>query len=137
IDLAIPYAYTAFGPNRGFLPEDFQYRKIKIIPLDRERMVARFAPGIDIPLRPFFGSMGVAPPESHGRVDSAPPGVHAGNMDNKELVAGTTLLLPVHAKGALVESGDGHAGHGNGGVDNSALEMPLRGTPRFILHHCT
>src|SRR5215469_9174236 len=88
IDLAIPYAYNGFGPNRGFLPEDFPYRKIKIIPLDKERMIATFAPGIEIPLHPFFGSMGVAPPESFGRVDSAPPGVHAGNMDNKELVAG-------------------------------------------------
>src|SRR5438270_4669771 len=86
IDLAIPYAYNAFGVGRGFLPEDFPYAKMKIIPLDRERMVAKFAPGIDIPLHPFFGSMGVAPPESYGKVDSAPPGVHAGNMDNKELV---------------------------------------------------
>src|SRR5215468_113875 len=64
IDLAIPYAYNGFGPNRGFLPEDFPYRKIKIIPLNQERMLADFAPGIAIPLRPFFGSMGVAPPES-------------------------------------------------------------------------
>src|SRR5499433_1778070 len=79
IDLAIPYAYNAFGPTRGFLPEDFQYRKIKIIPLDRERMLAKFAPGIEIPLRPFFGSMGVAPPEVYGRIDSAPPSLHAGN----------------------------------------------------------
>src|SRR5260370_28261705 len=98
IDLAIPYAYNAFGPTRGFLPEDFPYRKMRIIPLDRQRMVAEFAPGIEIPLHPFFGSMGVAPPEAFGRIDSAPPGIHAGNMDNKELVAGTTLYLPVPAK---------------------------------------
>jgi acetamidase/formamidase len=137
IDLAIPYAYNAFGPNRGFLPEDFQYRKIKIIPLDRERMVAKFAPGIEIPLHPFFGSMGVAPPESHGRVDSAPPGVHAGNMDNKELVAGTILYLPVHAKGALFEIGDGHAGQGNGEVDITALETSLTGTLQFVVHKGT
>jgi len=62
IELAIPYAYNAFGPARGFLPEDFPYRKMKIIPLDQERMVAKFAAGIEIPLHPFFGSMGVAPP---------------------------------------------------------------------------
>jgi len=93
IELAIPYAYHGFGPNRGFLPEDFPYRKIKTIPLDKQRMIATFAPGIEIPLRPFFGSMGVAPPESFGRIDSAPPGVHAGNMHNKELVAGSTLYL--------------------------------------------
>jgi acetamidase/formamidase len=137
IDLAIAYAYNAFGPNRGFLPEDFPYRKIKIIPLDRERMVAKFAPGIEVPLHPFFGSMGVAPPEAHGRVDSAPPGVHAGNMDNKELVAGTTLYLPVHARGALFEVGDGHAGQGNGEVDITALETSLIGTMQFIVRKGT
>jgi acetamidase/formamidase len=137
IDLAIAYAYNGFGPSRGFLPEDFPYRKIKIIPLDRERMVAKFAPGIELPLHPFFGSMGVAPPESYGRIDSAPPGVHAGNMDNKELVAGTTLYLPVHAKGALFEIGDGHAGQGNGEVDITAMETSLVGTLQFIVHKNT
>src|SRR5437660_7637238 len=137
IDLAIPYAYNAFGPARGFLPEDFPYRKIKIIPLDRERMMARFAPGIEIPLHPFFGSMGVAPPESYGRIDSAPPGVHAGNMDNKELVAGTTLYLPVHVRGALFEIGDGHAGQGNGEVDITAMETSLIGKLQFIVHKGT
>ena len=137
IELAIPYAYNAFGPNRGFLPEDFPYRKMKIIPLNRERMVAEFAPGIEIPLHPFFGSMGVAPPETYGRIDSAPPGVHAGNMDNKELVAGTTLYLPVHSKGALFEVGDGHVGQGNGEVDITAMETSLRGTLQFVVHKGT
>src|SRR5438270_10873458 len=60
IRLAIPYAYNAFGAGRGYLPDDFPYSKMKIIPLDETRMVARFAPGIDIPLHPFFGSMGNA-----------------------------------------------------------------------------
>ena len=137
IDLAIAYAYNAFGPNRGFLPEDFLYRKMRIIPLDRDRMIAKFAPGIEIPLHPFFGSMGVAPPEASGRIDSAPPGIHAGNMDNKELVAGTTLYLPVHARGALFEVGDGHAGQGNGEVDITALETSLTGTLQFVVHKGT
>jgi acetamidase/formamidase len=137
IELAIPYAYNAFGPTRGFLPEDFPYRKMKIIPLDRERLVAKFASGIEIPLHPFFGSMGVAPPESYGKVDSAPPGVHAGNMDNKELVAGSALFLPVHARGALFEIGDGHAGQGNGEVDITALETSLIGTVQFVVHKGT
>src|SRR5215475_14260612 len=137
IELAIPYAYNAFGPNRGFLPEDFPYRKMRIIPLNRDRMVAQFAPGIEIPLRPFFGSMGVAPPESYGRIDSAPPGIHAGNMDNKELIAGSTLYLPVHARGALFEIGDGHAGQGNGEVDITALETSLVGTLQFLVHKDT
>jgi acetamidase/formamidase len=137
IDLAIPYAYNAFGINRGFLPEDFPYRKMRIIPLDRDRMMAKFAAGIEIPLHPFFGSMGVAPPEAYGRIDSAPPGIHAGNMDNKELVAGTTLYLPVHARGALFEIGDGHAGQGNGEVDITALETSLTGTVQFLVHKGT
>ena len=96
VKLAIPYAYNAFGPRSGAIPEDFPRSKMRIIPLDEEKMVARFAEGIEVPLRPFFGSMGVAPPEASGRVNSAPPGIHAGNLDNKELVAGTTLFIPVH-----------------------------------------
>jgi acetamidase/formamidase len=128
IRLAIPYAYNAFSPGRGFLPDDFPYAKIRIIPLDERRMVARFAPGIEIPLRPFFGSIGVAPPEVSGRISSAPPWIHAGNLDNKELVAGTTLFVPVHARGALLLVGDGHAGQGNGEVDITALETSLVGT---------
>jgi len=85
-------------------------------------------------LHPFFGSMGVAPPESAGRYDSAPPWMHAGNIDNKEMVAGTTLFIPVHVKGALFEVGDGHAGQGNGEVDITAMETFLTGTFRFIVH---
>ena len=133
IELAIPYAYNAFGPRGGFLREDFPYTRMRIIPLDRSRMVARFAPGIDVPLHPFFGSIGVAPPPSAGRVDSAPPGVHGGNLDNKELVAGTTLYLPVHAPGALLEIGDGHAAQGNGEVDITAIETSLVGTFRLLV----
>lgn len=134
IDLAIPYAYNAFGPSSGFLRDDFPYQRIKIIPLDRETMVAAFAPGIRVPLHPFFGSMGVAPPPAFGRYDSAPPNIMGGNMDDKALVAGTTLFLPVHANGALFEVGDGHAGQGNGEVDITALETSLTGTFEFVLH---
>jgi acetamidase/formamidase len=133
IQLAIPYAYNGFSPNRGFLPEDFPYAKVKIIPLDSKRMVAHFADGIEIPLHPFFGSIGVAPPDSMGRVNSAPPGVHAGNLDNKELVAGSTLYIRVHAPGALLEIGDGHAGQGNGEVDITAMETSLTGTFQLIV----
>jgi acetamidase/formamidase len=133
IELAIPYAYNGFRYGAGFLTDDFPYQRLKIIPLDRERMIARFAPGIEIPLHPFFGSMGVAPPEAFGRYDSAPPTINGGNMDNKELVAGTTLYLPVHARGALFEIGDGHAGQGNGESDITALETSLVGTMEFIV----
>jgi len=134
IELAIPYAYNGFRYGAGLLTDDFPYARMKIIPLDAKKMLAHFAPGIDIPLHPFFGSMGVAPPPDFGRYDSAPPTIHGGNMDNKELVAGTTLYLPVHAKGALFEVGDGHAGQGNGEVDVTALETSLKGTLEFVLH---
>ncbi len=133
IRLAIPYAYNGFRPGSGFLPDDFPYSRIKIVPLDRERMIGHFSDRIEIPLRPFFGSMGVAPPEANGRISSAPPWIHAGNLDNKELVAGTTLYIPVHAPGALFEAGDGHAAQGNGEVDITALETSLTGVFQFIL----
>jgi acetamidase/formamidase len=133
IKLAIPYAYNAFGAGRGYLPDDYPHAKIKIIPLDEKRMVAKFAPGIEIPLHPFFGSMGDAPPESAGRFNSAPPWIMGGNLDNKDLVAGSTLYLPVHAPGALFEVGDGHAGQGDGEVDITALETSLIGTLQFIV----
>ncbi|HUE02364.1 MAG TPA: acetamidase/formamidase family protein [Bryobacteraceae bacterium] len=133
IQLAIPYAYNGFRPGAGFLPDEFPYTRIKIIPLDRGRMIARFAPGIEIPLHPFFGSMGVAPPENLGRISSVPPWFHAGNIDNKEFVAGTTLFIPVHARGALFQVGDGHAGQGNGEVDITALETSLTGVFQFVV----
>jgi len=133
IDLAIPYAYNAFGGKSGFLPEDFGYSRMRMIPLDKQKMLAHFADGIDIPLRPFFGSIGDAPDPALGRLNSAPPGMHAGNLDNKELVAGTTLYIPVHTAGALLEIGDGHAGQGNGEVDITALETSLVGTFQVIV----
>ena len=134
IELAIPYAYNAFRYGAGFLTDDFPYARIKIVPLDTRRMVGKFGPGIEVPLAPFFGSMGVAPPPEFGRYDSAPPTINGGNMDDKALVAGTTLYLPVHAKGALFQAGDGHAAQGNGEVDITALETSLTGTFEFVLH---
>ena len=134
IDLAIPYSYNAFRYGAGFLTDDFPYARMKIVPLDRERMVGKFGPGIEVPLAPFFGSMGVAPPPAFGRYDSAPPTINGGNMDDKALVAGTTLFLPVFVPGALFQAGDGHAAQGNGEVDITALETSLVGTFEFILH---
>jgi acetamidase/formamidase len=78
--------------------------------------------------------MGVAPPAVAGKWNSAPPWIHAGNLDNKELVAGTTLFIPVHVKGALFEIGDGHAAQGNGEVDITAIETSLSGDLQFIVH---
>ena len=125
IDLAIDYGYNGCS---GFLPENCDRSiGIKIIDLDRKTMTATFEPGIVIPLRPFFGSMGVAPDPSAGRASSNPPGRHAGNLDNRELVAGSTLYIPVFVPGALFEVGDGHVAQGDGEVDQTAIETSLRG----------
>jgi acetamidase/formamidase len=130
IALAIPYGYNGC---RGFLPENCSEPSTRIIRLDRGHMVARLDSGITIPLKPFFGSMGDAPPPQAGRVSSNPPGTHAGNLDNKELVAGTTLYIPVHVPGALFEIGDGHAAQGDGEVDQTAIETSLTGRVQLII----
>ncbi|MEO7085058.1 MAG: acetamidase/formamidase family protein [Gemmatimonadaceae bacterium] len=132
---AIDYACNSFGPGSGFLPEDFPgTRRTKIIELDTVRMLGHFSTSVTIPLHPFFGSVGVAPPASMGRLNSAPPGIHAGNLDNKELIAGTALFIPVWTKGALLELGDGHAGQGNGEVDITAMETSLTSRIQLVLH---
>jgi acetamidase/formamidase len=125
ISLPIDYGYNGC---KGFLPENCEPdAPAKILHLDRKKMTAEFAPGIVIPLRPFYGSMGVAPAPEAGRLSSNPPGRHAGNLDNRELVAGSTLYIPVFARGALFEIGDGHAAQGDGEVDQTAIETSLRG----------
>ena len=123
IDLPLDYGYNGCS---GFVRENCS-GGTRIIPIDKTTMTSQFAPGIIIPLRPFFGSMGVAPAPEVGRVSSTPPGTHAGNLDNKELVAGTTLFIPVFVPGALFEVGDGHAAQGDGEVDQTAIETSLRG----------
>jgi len=133
IELPIAYGYNAIGQN-GFLSDEIFDRKMKIIQLDREKMTGKFAEGIEISLHPFFGSMGVAPPKEAGRWNSAPPWIHGGNLDNKDLVAGVSVFIPVHVKGALFEIGDGHAAQGNGEVDITAIETSLKGKLEFIVH---
>ena len=125
IDLAIDYGYNGCS---GFIPSNCD-RAVgsTIIALDRKTMTAELMPGIVLPLKPFFGSMGVAPASELGRVSSNPPGRHAGNLDNKELVAGATLYVPVFVPGALFAVGDGHAAQGDGEVDQTAIETSLRG----------
>jgi acetamidase/formamidase len=125
IDLPIAYGYNGCS---GYVRENCEPgRGQTIIRMDRKKMTAEFPPGVVIPLRPFFGSMGVAPAREVGRVSSNPPSTHAGNLDNKELVAGTTLFIPVHVPGALFQVGDGHAAQGDGEVDQTGLETSLRG----------
>ncbi len=125
IDFPIDYGYNGCS---GFLPENCDRSAgSKLIRFDIKTMTAELFPGIVIPLRPFFGSMGVAPAPELGRVSSTPPGRHAGNIDNRELVAGSTLYIPVFVSGALFEVGDGHAAQGDGEVDQTAIETSLHG----------
>lgn len=133
IHLAIPYAVNTSRPGAGLLPNEFPYVRLKVTPLDAKRNVAKFSAGVEIPLQPFFGVMGAAPPAITGRVSSGPPWMFGGNMDNKELVAGSTVYLPVLAKGALFEVGDGHAGMGDGEVCVTALETSLQGSLQFFV----
>jgi len=105
----------------GEFPKDFPDGQVKYFYLDGDRKIAEFAPGIEIPLRPFPGTLGVARAEP-GRYNAVPPGPYAGNLDNRDLVEGTTLYVPVFVRGALVWTGDSHAAQGNGEVNLTALE---------------
>lgn len=125
IDLPIDYGYNGCS---GFIRENCDStQRQKIFTFDRQAMTTEFKPGIVIPLQPFFGSMGVAPAPELGRVSSNPPHKHAGNLDNRELVAGSTLYIPVFVPGALFQVGDGHAAQGDGEVNQTAIETSLRG----------
>jgi acetamidase/formamidase len=125
VDLAIDYGYNGCS---GFIPANCdRSQQVKIFALDPKRLTSEFNPGIVVPLKPFFGSMGVAPAPELGRVSSNPPGRHAGNLDNRELVTGSTLYIPVFVRGALFSVGDGHATQGDGEVDQTAIETSLRG----------
>jgi acetamidase/formamidase len=132
IGLHYDWGYNFSGPLRGALPDDFPEMHLMHIPLDQKRMVGRLPWGLELPLRPFFGVMAVAPPAAWGSVSTLPPRRNGGNLDNKELVAGTTLYLPVHVDGALFSVGDGHGVQGDGEVCITAIETGLIGT--FELH---
>jgi acetamidase/formamidase len=125
-----PFGVAWFLPELGTLPEDFPYSRYKIVRFNPNG-TADFGSGIRLKLAPFFGSIGVAP--AMGRIPSGPPGTHAGNIDNKELVAGSTLYIPVHVPGGLLSLGDGHAIQGDGEVILSAVETSLRGTVQISL----
>ena len=127
------WGYTRIRPLAGTLPEDFPIHKIWHSGIDRQRGVATLPWGLEIDLAPFFGVMGVAPPPVYGAVTSIVPREFGGNMDLKELVAGTTLYLPVWAPGALFSVGDGHGVQGDGEVCVTALETALSGTFRLSL----
>jgi acetamidase/formamidase len=133
VDLRQNWGWSAIRPFRGTLPEDFPMTKIWRTGIDVNQRVGTLPWGPEIALRPFFGIMGVAPRPGYGALGSIEPREYGGNMDLKELGAGTTLLLPVWAPGALFSVGDGHAVQGDGEVCLTALETALRGTFRLTL----
>jgi acetamidase/formamidase len=132
IELNSDWGYNMIRPLGGALPDDFAEQRLIHIPLDKKRMMGRLPWGLELPLKPFFGIMAVAPPVAWGPVSSPPPRRNGGNLDNKELVAGTTLYLPIHVDGALFSCGDGHGVQGDGEVCITAIETGLTGT--FELH---
>src|SRR5712675_2272964 len=134
IELWLPIAGMGFRANRGSLPEDFPYSRDRVFFFDPAKKEIEFAPGVVVPAKPFWGVIGVAPPPSMGRVPSGPPNVFGGNLDNHDLQPGTSLYLPVHARGGLISIGDGHAVQGAGEVGMSAVETSLKGEVQIVLH---
>jgi acetamidase/formamidase len=128
------WGYCAIRPLAGTLPQDFPVRYVSHIPVDRQGGTCKPAWGPELKLSPFFGTVGVAPPAVYGRISSREPREHGGNIDNRELVAGSTLFLPVWVKGANFSAGDGHGLQGDGEVCVNALEMCLTGDFTLILH---
>jgi acetamidase/formamidase len=128
INKIVPRAYgTNFNvPGMfGEFPSKFPEGQVKYFYLDLERKVAEFAPGIEIPLAPFPGTIGVARAEP-GQYSSVPPGRYAGNIDVRDLKEGATLYVPVFVKGALLWTGDSHAAQGNGEINLTALETAYK-----------
>jgi acetamidase/formamidase len=135
IELGADWGFCGFRPLVGTLPEDFPYRRVLHIPVDRAARTCAVpvGPGVTLPLSPFFGVMGVAPPEEWGQISTKEPRAHGGNLDNKEIGEGATLYLPVFNPGALFSAGDGHGVQGDGEVCINALEMCLTGHFRLDL----
>ena len=128
IEFLHSFGVVAFNPGGGVLPDEFPYAHVRLLRWPAGADGVEFKPGVRLKFAPFFGSIGVAPPPLNGRISSRPPGWHGGNLDNKDLVAGAVLYVPVHASGALLSIGDGHAMQGDGEVTGTALETSLRGT---------
>jgi acetamidase/formamidase len=133
VQLADDWGYMLFKPGMGTLPDDFDsFRRIHI-GLDRASGAVKTPWGTTLQAQPFFGVMGVAPKPSAGRASSTMPSHFGGNMDNKELGAGSVLYLPVWNEGGLFSCGDGHAVQGDGEVCVTAVETGLTGTFKIDL----
>ena len=139
IELGCDWGFCGFRPLGGTLPEDFPYKRMLHIPVDREARTGHVpvGPGVTLPLSPFFGVMGVAPPADWGAISTKEPRAHGGNLDNKEIGEGATLFLPVHVPGAMFSAGDGHGVQGDGEVCINALEMCLTGHFRLTVEKGT
>ncbi|THU00238.1 amidase [Lampropedia puyangensis] len=133
VQLRQAWGWNLIKQGRGTLPQDFPLTRRLHIPLDRERGLALMPWGSHVPLSPFFGNFGVAPAPELGAVNSMIPMAHGGNMDNRDLVAGTSVNFPVFNPGALFSVGDGHVAQGHGEVCLTAIQTSLRGTFRFEL----
>jgi acetamidase/formamidase len=126
------WGWTAILPGLGLLPDDFPDPYLRIFDLSDGDLV-HFREDIRIPIEPFMGTMGVCP-EGASALPIMPPGRFGGNMDTRQLTAGTTLYLPVQVAGALFSCGDAHAAQGDGEVCVTGLEAPMYGALRFTLH---
>jgi acetamidase/formamidase len=139
IALRYDWGFNTILPLKGGLSEDFPYARPVVVEIQAKDSTgtwgAKSSSGkrIQVPLAPFFGNFGVAPPSSYGRVPSALPGVWGGNLDNKEFIAGSTVFFPVFEAGALFSIGDGHGCQGDGEVNSFALETGLKATLRLTL----
>lgn len=130
---SLPIGFNAIRSGWGALPEKFPHPALRFIHLDLENNIAEFPQGsnIKIPLTPFFGILGVATPEISR--NSIPPGAYGGNIDNRQLQAGSKLFLPVNVPGALFSIGDGHSAQGDGEVNVTAIETSMNGRIKLIL----
>ena len=129
---ALDFGWTAIRPGRGLLPiEDFPKPYLQIWDLT-DGVHARSERGIAVPIEAFPGVMGVAL-DTPGEHSTMPPRKNGGNMDIKQLTAGSRLHLPVWVEGALFSVGDGHGAQGDGEVCVTAVEMAARVTLRFSL----
>lgn len=135
IELGADWGFNTVRPSAGTLPGEFPVSTATTtqIPIDRANGTCRLPWGATLPLAPFFGVMGVAPPPQWGELTSIQPRLHGGNLDLKLLTEGATLYLPVHTEGALFSCGDGHGCQGDGEVCITALETALTGTFRFAV----
>jgi len=133
VKLRQDWGYNVIRPLAGTLQDDFHETRLLHIPLDAATGLAQLPWGKTLTLRPFFGVMGVAPPPAWGRITSIVPRAHGGNLDNKELIPGATLFLPVFVEGGLFSCGDGHGAQGDGEVCVTAIETALEGTFELIL----